>query len=143
MYVNAARDVVFVSAGAGCAGAALTVSHQETEDSLPQSAVWSLHHSGKQRLRVALSHSGSARRGGRRILHQRGGQASANNTHTSLSTHSAYIQQIKNVLSQLCLSSARVCQKEISVYIHLAINCNNPVRCLRSDLIIISLSGVT
>ncbi len=35
-----------------------------------------------------------------------------------------------------------LCRKEISVYIHLAINCNNPVRCL-SDLIIISLSGVT
>ncbi len=31
------------------------------------------------------------------------------------------------VLSQLFLSFAVVCQKEISVYIHFAINCNNPV----------------
>ncbi len=33
-------------------------------------------------------------------------------------------------------SFAVVCQEEMSVYIHLAINCNNPVRFL-SDLIII------
>ncbi len=46
------------------------------------------------------------------------------------------------VLSQLFLSFAVVCQLEISPNIHLAINCNNPVRFV-SDLIIISLSGVT
>ncbi len=48
----------------------------------------------------------------------------------------------KMVLSQLFLYFAVVCQKEISPNINLAINCNNPV-ILLSDLIIISLSGVT
>ncbi len=48
----------------------------------------------------------------------------------------------KMVLSQLFLSFGVVCQKEISPNINLAINCNNPVIFL-SDLIIISLSGVT
>ncbi len=31
------------------------------------------------------------------------------------------------VLSQLFISFAAMCQKEISVYINFAINCNNPV----------------
>ncbi len=43
-------------------------------------------------------------------------------THTPVSPHN---QQINMGLSQGFLSSA---QKEISVYIHLAINCNNPHR---------------
>lgn len=77
-YELSVNDAVFVlSAGSGCAGARVTVHSEETEDSFPQSAVRRLHNTGQQRLRVAVSHTGTPGRGGRRILHQHGGQTSA------------------------------------------------------------------
>lgn len=74
-YEMSVNDAVFVlSAGSGCVGARVTISSEKTEDSFSQSAVWRLHDTWQQRLLVAVSHTRTAGRGGRRILHQHGGQ---------------------------------------------------------------------